>query len=135
MRTSNGQHKDIYIRDADNRVMAVNEEGIRIEAETENVAGGGLFDWSADNLKPSSIVVLVAPSMTPRFKAFEITNTDTFLIRTDDVRCRVNCDPIMADGLASCDTIVVTEASGQPNGENLSYEVMIYARNAPSMRM
>jgi hypothetical protein len=135
MTKSNGRDRDIYIRDASNRVIAVNEEGIRSETLTGRVAGGGLFDWPSDGLKLSSIVVLVAPSMTRRFKAFEVTDSDTFLIRTDDVRCQVNCDPILADGLASHDTIVITEASGQPNGENLSYEVMVYSANAPTMRM
>jgi hypothetical protein len=115
---STDQSRDIYIRDAGDRVLAVSEEGLRIEAATGNVAGGGLFDWPSDGLKPSSIVVLVA-----------------FLIRTDDVRCKVACARILVDGLASSDTIMVTEASGQPNGENLSYEVMIYSENAPSMRM
>lgn len=132
---STDQNRDIYIRDAGNRVQAVSEEGLRIEAATGRVAGGGLFDWPSDGLKPSSIVVLVAPSMTRRFKAFEITNEDTFLIRTDDVRCKVECARILVDGLSASDTIMVTEASGQPNGENLSYEVMIYSENAPSMRM
>lgn len=135
MTTLTDLNKDIYIRDAGNRVIAVSEEGIRIEAETERVAGGGLFDLPSDDSKPSSIVVLVAPSMTHRFKAFEVTEADTFLIRTDDVRCQLICDPIIADGLASRDTVIVTEASGQPNGENLSYEVMVYSNNTPSMRM
>lgn len=132
---SPSQRPDIYIRDKANRVLAVNEEGVRLEAASGEVAGGGLFDWPSDGQKPSSIVVLVAPSMTRRFKAFEITDSDTFLIRTDDVRCKVECARILVDGLASSDTIMVTEASGQPNGENFSYEVMIYAENAPSMRM
>lgn len=130
-----GLTRDIYIRDANNKVVAVSEEGVRIESVTRTVAGGGLFDLPSDDSKPSSIVVLVAPSMERRFKAFEVTDSDTFLIRTDDVRCQINCDPILADGIASRNTVIVTEASGQPNGENLSYEVMVYSSHEPAMRM
>lgn len=135
MTRMNGHRPGIYTYDAADRVLAVNEEGVRLEGENGIVAGGGMFDWPSDDRRPASVVVLVAPSMPRRFKALEITEGGTFLIRTDDVRCEVNCDPLMAESLATRDTIMVTEASGQPNGANESYEVMVYDGAAPTMRM
>ncbi len=127
--------QEVYDLDDAGHVMAVSEDGVRLEAETCRVIGGGMFECPFDQSRPSSVAVLVAPSMPERFKAMEVTGGGVFLIRTDDVRCAVNCDPIMADELATRDTILVSEAYGHSQGEIKSYEIAVYAENAPTMRM
>lgn len=127
-------HPGFYLHDDRGCIVGISEVGVAAEPERELVTGGGLVDLPEDDRLPS-IAVLFAPSMPQRFQAVEITGGGVFMVRTDGARCGITCDPLVAEGVARCDVMVVKEA-GDHHKDCLTYEIAIVSPDyGMSMRM
>lgn len=127
-------HPGYYLYDDHGYVVGLSEVGVAAEPERECVIGGGLFDVPEDECRNPSIAVLHAPSMPRRFQSVEINSAGVFMIRVDGVRCRIECDPLLAEQATLRETMTNKEA-GDHFKDCIEYEVALVPELERAMRM